>query len=106
MKRVLDLLWRGGWILLFQLHLLPSVKRASEKTRLQRLATCHRCPIFTPRFSRCGPIRERVRQDDQEVVIGCGCFMKLKSKIADSRCWARENGLALGWPDEIDGKSE
>lgn len=104
MSRLLDLLWRAGWIVLFQLHLLPSVKRASEETRARRLATCRACPIFTPRFSRCGPKLATDPETEQVVTLGCSCILPVKVKILDARCWAREQGLQMGWPDEINGR--
>lgn len=103
-SKLAELIWRAGWILLFQLGLLPSVKRASDETRTRRLETCRACPIFQPRFSRCGYQHAFDFETGDAIRLGCGCFMKIKSKIANSKCWSREEGLQNGWPDQINGR--
>lgn len=106
MTRIIDLLWRAGWIILFELRLLRSVKRATPEIRARRLETCRACPIFVKRFSRCGFIHATDNQTGQTVILGCGCWMKIKSSVADSTCFARDNDLLIGWPDEINGTGD
>lgn len=105
MKQIIKKISLGVWVVLFELHLLPWVKRSSPLTRQLRLATCPSCPIFVKRFSRCGPIRTTDPVSGRKITLGCRCFMKVKSKVKFATCWARDNGLNIGWADEINGRN-
>lgn len=105
MKTILETISRGVWVVLFELHLLPWIPRSSPETRLLRLDCCHKCPIFVKRCSRCGPTRVTDPVSRMEITLGCKCFMKVKSKVKLAKCWAREQGLNIGWTDDINGRN-
>lgn len=105
MKRIGELLWRGAWVILFELGLMPWIKRAARETQDRRWATCLACPIFVKRWGTCGLIKQVDPVTNQVVILGCGCLMRVKKKLKKgATCWARDNGLLLGWPDEINGR--
>jgi len=56
--------------------------KTSDRTYNARISLCNACPHFRKSLSQCKK---------------CGCFMKIKAKIAFTRCpvgnWERENDL-------------
>ena len=56
--------------------------KTSVRTYQERISICNSCPHFRKSLSQCKK---------------CGCFMKVKAKIAFTRCpigkWERENDL-------------
>jgi hypothetical protein len=56
-----------------------------------RMRSCMRCPIFLPTTYQC-----RNRE------LGCGCSMPMKALLLDSKCWAKEEGIAnIGWREGL-----
>lgn len=61
------------------------------------MKACKNCPIYDPIRKTCGNEYMEVNGE----ILGCLCYMPLKAKIPQSGCWARENGLDMGWQDDL-----
>jgi hypothetical protein len=70
----------------------PAVEQA-------RMDCCRRCPNFSHYSETCG-----VPPSD----YGCWCYMPLKAKLPEARCWLSEvnpdHPPSLGWPNHLNGQ--
>ena len=76
---------------------------AEDSTIQSRNLECHRCDIYHAKLGTCG-IPGDVFLDPQTGKIqsfGCWCHVESANRIEAKDCWARANGLDLGWPDAI-----
>lgn len=73
----------------------PKVSREILEARLNH---CSQCPIFNPELKSCGFY---VHPSTGEL-MGCGCYMALKARAPESRCWLWDRTYGKeGWPTPL-----
>ena len=95
-------------LLLWYLLLNPrSKKRPSLSLYQSRNQHCQRCPLFDQSLKTCGTPGQTYADvtTRQTRTLGCLCYLPLKNAIP-CNCWARNVGLSLGWPDQLNSFPE
>lgn len=65
-----------------------------EETRCARLGLCEMCVLYNPKLKTCGTWRVTVDKHGQ---MGCLCYLPLKARYQNSKCWLEEVGLSSAW---------
>lgn len=87
---------RGIVVAVFELIFLGKSRRSSIELVQSRLNACESCPIYVPDLQTCGDARVL---DDKDP-LGCFCYMPVKTKFKNSRCWLNEQGITdKGWQE-------
>lgn len=69
----------------------------------KRSECCGGCPMFHAEHQTCGVIGDLWIDPElnREVPFGCWCFLPAATQIPSKDCWARAQGLEIGWPDKL-----
>jgi hypothetical protein len=87
-----QLTWRGRIELVWHMATASlGLGGVARKEWRRRMRVCAKCPVYNRETKQCRPSKESV--------IGCGCFMPLKSLSSKSTCWARDTvpHMNFGW---------
>ena len=77
------------------------VTRRSDLSE-KRLEHClSQCEFADNLIGTCGYVGELWQSPDGPQPAGCWCLLDQAAKLKHKDCWARANGLAVGWPDEL-----
>lgn len=64
-----------------------------DELSAKRLAICRECPLYDADTDRCSNKRgmntvtgEIVSLPGENIVMGCGCYMKKKSRVLSAKC--------------------
>lgn len=72
---------------------LSIARKPDESLRQQRMAICHKCPVYHPSTDSCGRlILDAISPKEVDGVKPCGCVISLKAAFTSERCPANR------WP--------
>lgn len=96
-RRGLPIILRSAWailrIVLFHPH---------SKLSFKRNMACWKCDMYDSKLRTCGEPGQVYKDADGVIQrLGCWCVVDLANRLPSKRCWARSNGLATGWTDDL-----
>lgn len=96
-------IWRAAWAIVRSLW--ASRQAPNRERAILRLAHCHNCPFYDAPWQTCGTPGE-MHDIDTRMKIGCWCYLPLATFDPTKDCYARANGLDVGWPDVLRPKAK
>lgn len=87
---------------------LFSFSKDSKALSAARMQSCEKCEFFDETWQTCGTPGETIGKPiGEKIKVGCWCYLPLATRDPKKDCWARmdeivrEDGSAVGWPDDL-----